>query len=345
MFYEGKCTLCGECLSKCYYLSYPEVKAKSEFEKLIKGEDSSVTRECVTCIRCNDICPENANPFDLISKRQEETGTFPFNKDRLVNYDMVRKIPSRITKGDPGKPVMGLALIQKARLPGVLEGQLFEGLTTLSGGDYFSWVGNVHIGRQSLVNKENVQNLVDNYAKLNVEEIIFYHEECYAVVTYFAKEFNIDVPFRPIHIYEYLKDYVKEHSDQVKKLNMKVAYHPPCSSRYVNGMDEVLDELFELIGVERVKRKYDREGALCCGSVQSAMDTVSKEEEHEWRMKNIMDAKEAGAEAFVLLCPVCIPGLRGRAKAQGMEPYILSNLVRLALGEELTHGGAAKKFD
>ena len=67
--------------------------------------------------------------------------------------------------------------------------------------------------------------------------------------------------------------------------------------------------------------------------------------EVEWRMKNIMDAKEAGAEAFVLLCPICIFGLRGRAKGQGLEPYILPNLVRLALGEELTYGGCAKKYD
>jgi Fe-S oxidoreductase len=69
------------------------------------------------------------------------------------------------------------------------------------------------------------------------------------------------------------------------------------------------------------------------------------EEENMWRMKNIMDAKEAGAEAFIFLCPLCIGGLRGRAKGQGMEPYILSNLVRVALGEKLTHGGAGKKLD
>jgi len=62
-------------------------------------------------------------------------------------------------------------------------------------------------------------------------------------------------------------------------------------------------------------------------------------------MKNIMDAKDAGAEAMVFLCPMCISGLRSRAKAQGLEPYIISNLVRLALGEQLTHGGAGKVFE
>jgi Fe-S oxidoreductase len=339
MFYEEKCVRCGECLSKCHYLAYSEAKAKEEIQKLINGEDSIVTRDCVTCIRCNDICPEGANPFDLIARRQEETGTFPFNKKRLVAYDRFREVPNRVRKGDPDKPVMSLGLVQKRFLPGVFEGQLYEGLTTISGKDYFSWIGNLHTGRPSLVNKENVGNLIKSYTKLGYDEIVFFHE------THYSKKFNIDVPFKCIHLYEYLRDYVKEHQDQIKKLNMKVAYHPPCSSRFVTGMDEVLDELFELIGVERVKRKYDREGALCCGAIQLSMDNISKEEEHKWRMKNIMDAKEAGAEAFILLCPICIFGLRGRAKGQGLEPYILPNLVRVALGEELTHGGCAKKYD
>jgi len=74
------------------------------------------------------------------------------------------------------------------------------------------------------------------------------------------------------------------------------------------------------------------------------MLNLGKEESNKWRMKNLMDAKEAGAEAMVFLCPLCVLSLRSRAKAQGLEPYIISNLVRLALGEKLTHGGAGKIY-
>ncbi|MHA1132141.1 MAG: hypothetical protein ACTSQQ_15225, partial [Candidatus Helarchaeota archaeon] len=74
------------------------------------------------------------------------------------------------------------------------------------------------------------------------------------------------------------------------------------------------------------------------------MTNVPKEVMNEWRMKNIMDAKEHGAEAMVFLCPLCANVLRNRAKYQGLEPYMISNLVRLALGEELTHGGAGKIY-
>jgi len=342
MFYEEKCILCGDCLSKCYYLDYSEEQAKQEFEKLINGEDSPVTRNCVTCARCNDICPEGANPFDLINLRQEETGTYILNEELIQDYINWTKMPTKIIKGDPDKPIMGTSIFNVPFLPGIFEGQLFEGLTLVGGEDFFSWMGFVHIGKPSSVNKQRIQNLVDKYTELSVDEILFYHEECYAAMNYWAKEYNIEVPFKTVHPFEYYQDYVKEHSYQVKKLNMKIAYHPPCSSRYVSGKDKVLDELFELIGVERVKRKYDREGALCCGTTLVSMKNVSQKEEIQWKMKTIMDAKEAGADAFVILCPMCAINLRKLAYEQGMEPYLLSNLVRIALGEELSHGGAAK---
>ncbi len=42
------------------------------------------------------ICPEGANPFDLINERQEETGTFKFAKRILKMFDMGVKTPSKM---------------------------------------------------------------------------------------------------------------------------------------------------------------------------------------------------------------------------------------------------------
>ncbi|MFX1567542.1 MAG: heterodisulfide reductase-related iron-sulfur binding cluster [Promethearchaeota archaeon] len=343
MFYEDKCTLCGECLMKCPYLAYPEEKAKIEFKKLIDGEPTPVTADCITCAACNMFCPEGANPFDLINDRQEETGTFELTKQAQLNLKMGTRLKSKVIEGEPGKPVMNLCVMGDLH-PGVIEGQLFEGLTLLKGADYFCYFGLIHMGTPSVI-KDNAQTFVDNLAKTGAKEIICYHDDCYAMLANKVKEYGIALPFKPIHIIEYLRDYVKEHQNQIKKLDMKIAFQQPCASRYTFEKDTILDELFQLIGVDRVKRKYDRINALCCGNAQAGMVNVSKEVEVEWRMKNIMDAKDAGAEAMVFLCPMCILGLRGRSKAQGLEPYILSNLVRLALGEELTHGGAGKVFE
>jgi len=343
MFFKEKCNLCGECLMRCPYLAYSEDKAKEEFKRLIDGEPTPITAECITCAACNMFCPEGANPFDLINDRQEETGTFKVTDQWIGMMKMASKMPSKIIKGEPEKPIMNLCSVGDI-LPGAIEGQLFDGMTFLKGGDYFCYFGWVHAGKPSMVS-ENAQIFVDNLAKIGAEEIICYHDDCYAMLTNKVKEFGIDLPFKPIHILEYLRDYVKEHNDQIKKLNIKVSYQQPCASRYAfEENDKILNELFQLIGVERVERKYDRVSALCCGGVMAVMLNLGKEESHKWRMKNLMDAKEAGAEAMVFLCPLCVLSLRSRAKAQGLEPYIISNLVRLALGEKLTHGGAGKIY-
>jgi len=342
MFYPEKCTLCGDCLSRCPYLAYPEEKAKSEFKKLMDGEPTPVTSQCITCAACNMYCPEGANPFDLINDRQEETGSFRVKEQSIQMMSMAPSMPSQVIQGDPGRPVMNLCTVGDF-IPGVIGGQLFEGLTLLKGGDYFCHIGWIHLGKPSMV-KENAKKFVNNLAKTGVREIICFHDDCYALLTNKAEEFGITLPFRPIHLIEYMRDYVKEHRDRVKPLNMNIAYQQPCASRYTFDKDTTLDELFELISVKRVNRKYDRMGSLCCTGAQGAMADVSKETVNRWRMKNVLDAKEAGAEAMVFLCPMCVLALRGRAKEEGMEPYILSNLVRLALGEELTHGGAGKLF-
>jgi Fe-S oxidoreductase len=343
MFYSEKCTLCGECLMKCPYLAYPEKKAKEEFKKLIDGEPTVVTSECITCAACNMFCPEGANPFDLINDRQEETGTFKVKEQSLTMMGMASQIPSEIIRGEPGKPFMNLCSVGDM-IPGVFEGQLFDGMTFLKGGNYFCYIGWIHLGKPGMV-RENARRFVDNLAKTGAREIICYHDDCYVVLKSKVEEFGITLPFKPIHIIEYLRDYVRENGDRVSRLGMKVAYQQPCASRYTFDKDGMLDELFDRIGVERVERRYDRMNALCCSGAMGAMEDVSKDVVNEWRMRNIVDAKEHGAEAMVFLCPMCVLSLRSRAKAQGLEPYILSNLVRLALGEELTLGGAGKIFD
>ncbi|MBN2282405.1 MAG: (Fe-S)-binding protein [Deltaproteobacteria bacterium] len=342
MFYEEKCTLCGECLMKCEYLAYPEEKAKAEFKKLIDGEPTPVTAECITCVACNMYCPEGANPFDLINQRQEETGTFNVKEQSLAMMSMADQLPSQVIEGDPEKPAINLCSVG-GFLPGVIEGKLFDGLTLIQGGDYFCYVGWVHVGKPGMLS-DNAQKFVNNLAATGAKEIICYHDDCYVVLANKVKELGINVPFKVTHLFEYLRDYVKEHAGEVKPLNMKIAYQQPCASRYTFEKDAILDELFELIGVTRVERKYDRVGALCCGGAQGAMADVSKDEIREWRMKNIDDAREAGAEAMIFLCPMCAMAMRNPCHANGLEPYMISNLVRLALGEELTQGGAGKVF-
>ena len=342
MFLEENCNrdTCGiACLTKCYYMDYSEQKAKEEFEKLIRGEPSPITSECVTCCACTMNCPHEADPFDLISRRMEETGTFIGGERAANQMKGANLLPSSITKGAPDKPIMNLCTVNM--IAGAIEGHLFEGLTLLQGGDYFCQIGGFHGGIPSMV-RNNAQKFIDNLAKVVPDDnyLICFHDDCFMLLDHYAKDFGIEVPFKYIHFIEYLRDYVKENLDKIKKLNIKVAYQQPCASRIgwdaFRKKDKTLDELFELLGVDRVDRKYDRERALCCTAVISPNDKY-------WKM-NLADAKNAGVEAMVFLCPICCLYLRSKAQAEGLEPYFLSNLVREALGENLPKGKAGKIY-
>jgi heterodisulfide reductase subunit B len=130
---------------------------------------------------------------------------------------------------------------------------------------------------------------------------------------------------------------MKARRDEVRKLGLKTAYQRPCASRYTPQKEPMLDELFELIGVERVARKYDREKALCCGLPLMFRDMARAQ---EVQGRNLDDARDAGAEAVTFLCPVCVRGLGAGTTERGMDVYMLSDLCRLALGEGLVASSA-----
>jgi len=72
MFHEERCDFCGDCLAKCHYLPFDRKSGGEAFKKLVQGEKVEWLYDCVTCIACNEYCPKDARPFDLILQRMEE---------------------------------------------------------------------------------------------------------------------------------------------------------------------------------------------------------------------------------------------------------------------------------
>jgi heterodisulfide reductase subunit B len=92
-----------------------------------------------------------------------------------------------------------------------------------------------------------------------------------------------------------------------------------------------VDEIFELIGVERPKRKYEHQTALCC---TGAIIRVFPEKAQEIQLKNIDDAIQNGADAIVTLCPMCDRVLRRPTQARNFPKIFITDLCRMALGEK-----------
>ena len=331
MFDESICNRCGECLVNCQYVDFDPDRAVREIEHLIAGESAEILSLCATCIACNTYCPQDAHPFDLILKMQEETKAVQSPKGLALAEEWSRS-PSKIIRGEPDRPVISTCVVEPL-IPRIFEGQLYENMTFLKGGDYFCYVGYCHMGLESPIGP-GIKRVVENLGQAEAKEIIFFHDECYAAVKSVAPSYGVEVPFQPVHIIAYLRDYLRDHPEKIHPLGLKAAYQQPCSSRYSMEKDDILDELFELMGVKRVARKYDRQNALCCDA--PLVGFGQRERAVNSSARNIEDAKVHGAELMVFLCPMCTLRLRRVSREAGLRPIHLSNLVRLALGEELS---------
>ena len=329
MWDASKCDLCGECLVKCLYVDYDKDRAVAEIKQLMEGKKADILSQCITCCACMEYCPTGADPYDLIIRMMEKTGAFPVSEKTLAMFEMVPQMPSQLIPGDPDKAVLSLCIMEGDIPEGALDGQLFKGMTVVKGGEYFDYLGWVHAGKESPAQK-GAQRFIDKMASLG-NDIVFLHDDCYAMVHTKVKDYGITVPFKYMHLFEYLRNYLRDHKSNITKLGKKVAYQRPCASRYTPEKDVFLDEIFELIGVERPPRKYERETALCCSG---AIINVYRDRAIEIQAKNIDDAIQCGADAIITLCPACDHVLRRPTSQRGFNKIFITDLCRMALGEK-----------
>lgn len=341
-FDENKCLACEtqDCLTKCQYMDMDRAAARAEMEKLINGQDTHVLRDCVTCYACEEYCPMGNHPFYLIVSRQEELNIPPL-PDPLIKRGIQVGIPFR---GEPEiEEIQGTALNMGVFSPlsKMARGRLFEGLTLMSTDSrkmfhYFCQLMYLHFARISVIN-ERLEKTIQTIAAHNVREVVHFHDECYGTYTSYAPAFGIDVPFKSIHLFEYLFDRLNELKDEIKPLKYKVAYQRPCSSRLSPDKHRFVDKIFDLIGVDHVQREFVDENALCCGStIMGQKRPGSRVFCLDQQEKNIEDMRRAGAQLCVFNCPACMQTLGKQVAEKGIMPVFMSDLCRTAIGEKTT---------
>jgi len=340
MFDSSYCAECKnvDCLTRCQWIEFSGVEdARAEKTKMINGEKSRVLSECVTCFACDEYCPNNSHPFDLITDLQEKYDSLPLNPS-VRDSTVERFAPHaelRLKEIDPSKPVLNKCGFGRTNA-NRMQGQLFENLQYVSGLNFFCNLMYHHYARESVI-KERAPIILDNIKKQGIKEMICYHDECYGFYNSFCPRNNIELPegFKAIHIYEYLYNYLKDHESEINKLNKKMAYQRSCSNRFVPDADEWVDKICDLIGVERVNRKYDREDAMCCGGIMATLG--KKAMMRKAQNDNVDDMVDNQAEFVIYNCPMCLESLASKTGRKGLKNYLLSDLCRMALGEKLDY--------
>jgi Fe-S oxidoreductase len=326
MFKADLCDLCGDCLVKCQWIKVEKALAVEWMRSMMAGQLVPMLYQCITCYACNEICPQKANPFDLIAQLQEKYHIFASEEAAKAEED--RYAFTKSLSGYPRAERVATTCLFEKTHDHLMQGELYT-LPRVGGKPYFCWLLFSHWGAES-IQRKHAQEMVDRLALTGAKEIVCFHDDCYTMLAKLAPEYGIEVPFRPVHLSEYLLTYLRQNRHRIKPLNINIGYQRPCASRHTPEKEHFIDELFELVNVRRVPRAYDRQYSLCCASIKLLLGNGDPRPDQE---KNVIDAKNCGAQALVCLCPMCLDGLAAAADAHRLPTIFLGDIARMALGE------------
>jgi Fe-S oxidoreductase len=326
MFRPDLCKLCGKCLEECQWMAVSPSEAKNWRKEMTDGKHTPVLDNCITCFACNERCPNGANPSDQNLALQERYRTL-VPEETVKAVEAANLFVGELKEVPHADRIMATCSYEKTK-PELIQGELYD-MPRVSGKPFLCWSIFPHMGGASIQNK-HVRSMVERLRLTGAKEVICFHVDCYSALVRTAPDSGIDVPFRPVHLAEYLVEYLQNNRDRVKPLGLDIAYQRPCTSRHAPDAERYIDELFELTGVNRIRRRYDRENALCCTSVRAL---YGKGNDRADREKNVLDAQEAGARAIVYFCPVCKDMLSDVAAERSLPLIFLGDLARAALGE------------
>jgi len=314
-------------LSRLLYQGNIEPNAKD----LVK-----VAYTCTTCGICDEVC--TLRPLEAFRALREELlergalipeGSKKVSEDIRTRHNAFGAIPESRSKWaqELNLPKKGTILYfagcyasyrqpesAKATVD-ILEKTAGTGIAYLGNEEWCCglpglWNGDRDLGEK--VMEHNFERIENSGAKT----VVFSCAECY-------RTFKIDyqgkfgkLPFRAIHVAEFLSQLVGEKSLKLNKHEEKVTYHDPCFlGRHSNVYDEPRKIIESIPGVRLVEMENNRRWAFCCGSGAGVVQASYPEFARWTANKRIMEAKRV-ADTIVTACPRCVENLKRAAKEQ-----------------------------
>lgn len=136
------------------------------------------------------------------------------------------------------------------------------------------------------------------------ETVIFGCPEGYSVFRYDYPRFFGRLPFRVVHLSEFLVEKIPAARWSFQPAKVKrVTYQDPCKLGRRAGIYEAPRRLLGLVpGLELLEMERSKVNALCCGtSAWMECSACSKELQTE----RLEEARQTGAEALITVCPKC----------------------------------------
>jgi heterodisulfide reductase subunit D len=150
--------------------------------------------------------------------------------------------------------------------------------------------------------KKLAEHNINEIKKSGAKKVVFSCPEGYRTFKIdYQKYFDFD--FEVQHITELLNDAVNEGKLKFREMNKTVTFQDACRlGRHLGIYDAPRKVLTAIPGVKLVEMPWNRKQAICCG-VSAWMNCSSYSKRIQ--MLRLKQAKQTGADLFVLSCPKC----------------------------------------
>ncbi len=354
-FDDGRCTRCGECFHRCPVMRLPLDQARREMERLIEGENSPVLRACTSCLACNQFCPEDCRPANLILDRWHEAYLREGLPARAVHFlpharpnfrtDILDHMPpdereavARWEREEPARVFLypGCNLITA---PYLTFSRLFEGTEVRGGLDHCCGEMLFRMGLYEAV-EEVAAQLTAWLHRLQAERVYLL---CTAGLNMFRNvlpQFGAD--FSGIQFIPYLEVVLERlergELGEVCPLGWTVTVQDSCHARTVApDFADLPRRVLAAIGVEVREAPHCRETQLCCG-IGGGFSHSSAYNPFELLLSaraTSRDHRRVRADATCVYCVGCLEMMSvARFADPNRRPVVhLLELVQWAIGE------------
>ncbi len=353
-FREDLCDRCGDCFAACPYLELPQGEAKREIGGLIERGSSLALEVCNTCHTCDAVCPNGADPYELVlehwSERRKQglpttarlvTPSEPCNIWSCLKAVMPADELALLRSWDDFSPCEEICLtgFYTSVVPYLLQASVLEGLPKIVGSEaLFGCAGDIYkTGRFDMV--EQISRRLERvFSEMGVKKVVCsMSAEGMVLEEILPRRFGADFAFEvePLDVW-LLRKLQEGEIVPVRELGMKVTVHDNCLSKMQGGrLQEVNREIVRRTGCDIVEMRHTRERSMCCGFGAAAarfrvMDIMSS----GWR--RLKEIEATGADAAVIYCPACLFILSVIKEMAGssMPFYHPVELVEMAAGGE-----------
>jgi heterodisulfide reductase subunit D len=179
------------------------------------------------------------------------------------------------------------------------------------------------MGMSSETEKFAVHN-VEKIKEKGVKTVLTSCAGCYRVLSQEYPKILGELPFKVVHVTQFLNKLIDEGSLKLKKLDVgKVTYHDPCEiGRYAGIYEEPRSVIQSIPHIELVEMEKNRENSWCCGGGGSVniVHTHLALSVGELRIRH---AEETGAKMLVTACPSCVQMLELASKRKRSEIRVI----------------------